>query len=378
MRIRKLLLFLLVSGLFTGAAYGQDPKPSPTVPPGFQPAGPFFGPLTVWRGKRTERVPEIANEPANVTDLILEKQVLYSSCTPGPHPECSIKDAFIKITTKGEDKEGDILTYAYGVRKGKIVGTGAEVIWDLSGAAPGSYTITAGVNDGCGICGKTATRTVEVKAAPDVERIDLSDQELFTECPGAHFVSDHCSLDQMFVAVKVTARGPTEGLSFYYVVTGGKIVGEGPLVKWDLRDAVPGKYDISVGVGKDNILLGKSLSKTLQIKDCPCDPPCPCPYLHLTGPADPVAAGDTVILETDTPPSKGVTFHWTHSGGKIISDPAASILLKIPGDMKNGIIIVNVELQGTDPACNCHIQESFTITVGKGSAAPKKANPELK
>src|SRR5436189_216350 len=30
-------------------------------------------------------------------------------------------------------------------------------------ASPGTYTITTGVNDGCGICGKTDTQTIVVK-----------------------------------------------------------------------------------------------------------------------------------------------------------------------------------------------------------------------
>ena len=37
----------------------------------------------------------------------------------------------------------------------------------MSGVRPGSYTITAGVDDGCGICGETKTQTVEVKECPD-------------------------------------------------------------------------------------------------------------------------------------------------------------------------------------------------------------------
>jgi hypothetical protein len=39
------------------------------------------------------------------------------------------------------------------------------VKWDLSGVYPGSYTIAAGVDDGCGICGKTQTKTVTVAAS---------------------------------------------------------------------------------------------------------------------------------------------------------------------------------------------------------------------
>lgn len=45
---------------------------------------------------------------------------------------------------------------------GKIVGQGPNVIWDLSGVEPGTYTITAGVDDGCGVCGKTKTMEIKV------------------------------------------------------------------------------------------------------------------------------------------------------------------------------------------------------------------------
>jgi hypothetical protein len=55
------------------------------------------------------------------------------------------------------------LTYNYTVSGGKIIGSGAEVIWDLSNALIGTYTITGGVDDGCGICGATKTKTVVIK-----------------------------------------------------------------------------------------------------------------------------------------------------------------------------------------------------------------------
>ena len=41
--------------------------------------------------------------------------------------------------------------------------SGSRVLWDLDGAYPGTYTITAGVDDGCGICGKTITKSVTIR-----------------------------------------------------------------------------------------------------------------------------------------------------------------------------------------------------------------------
>ena len=88
----------------------------------------------------------------SVVDLQLNKNVLTS-----------ISDKQLTVKTTAVDPDGDVLTYQYIVSGGKIVGTGAEVIWDLANTPVGTYTITAGVDDGCGICGKTVTKTVVIK-----------------------------------------------------------------------------------------------------------------------------------------------------------------------------------------------------------------------
>jgi len=41
---------------------------------------------------------------------------------------------------------------------------GGTAIWDLSEVAPGTYKITAAVDNGCGPCGKTETKEVRVLA----------------------------------------------------------------------------------------------------------------------------------------------------------------------------------------------------------------------
>lgn len=67
------------------------------------------------------------------------------------------------IQVKADDPENDVLTYAYKISAGKIVGVGSNVIWDLSEAAPGEYSITAGTDDGCGICGKYVTKSIIIR-----------------------------------------------------------------------------------------------------------------------------------------------------------------------------------------------------------------------
>ena len=64
------------------------------------------------------------------------------------------------VLVDSEDPENDILTYRYSISVGTIIGDGRKVVWDLTEAPPGTYKLTAGVDDGCGICGKYISGTV--------------------------------------------------------------------------------------------------------------------------------------------------------------------------------------------------------------------------
>ena len=80
---------------------------------------------------------------------------------------CANNNEKISVTANATDAENDVLTYNYKVSGGKVVGQGAEVIWDLTGVKPGTYTITVGADDGCGLCCPTKTETVVVKECSD-------------------------------------------------------------------------------------------------------------------------------------------------------------------------------------------------------------------
>lgn len=115
-------------------------------------------------GRRNSRgVPPPVNIPANVTALNLDSTTVTIPCPPGTRSESGCADdASIAVNTVATDAEGDVLTYNYTVSGGRIVGSGANVSWDLTGVRPGTYTITSAVDDGCGVCGTTQTKTITV------------------------------------------------------------------------------------------------------------------------------------------------------------------------------------------------------------------------
>ncbi len=110
---------------------------------------------------RNSNIPVCTNHPPKVDELILSATEIIIACDRKSCFDSNRRE--ISIITAASDPENDPLVYNYAISGGKIVGKGAKVVWDLSGVSPGTYTITAGVDDGCGICGETKTQSVVIK-----------------------------------------------------------------------------------------------------------------------------------------------------------------------------------------------------------------------
>lgn len=145
-------------------ALGPDAFRRSSDPHGF--IGQFF------IGRRNSRgVPPPVNQVPNVTALNLDSTTVTVPCPPGTQSATCTDDASIAVNTVAVDPENDVLTYNYTVSGGRIVGSGANVNWDLTGVQPGTYTITSAVDDGCGVCGTTQTKTITVAACADCKPI---------------------------------------------------------------------------------------------------------------------------------------------------------------------------------------------------------------
>ncbi|HQZ96417.1 MAG TPA: hypothetical protein PLP21_08865 [Pyrinomonadaceae bacterium] len=226
-----------------------------------------------WIGRRDKRLGEVVNQPANVDSVSLSDMVITLPCRPGTTSKSGAcnDSKTISVSTKASDPENDVLTYNYTVSGGRIVGTGANVQWDLSSAQVGTYTIVTGVDDGCGVCGKTDTKTIRVE-----------------ECP-----------------------------------------------------------------------------------DCQAPPKtCSCPTLSVSGPAGITNPGDTMTFTASA--SGDVTYNWTVSAGSIESGQGTpSITVRTTKEMAGSNVTATVNIGGTDPTCNC----LTTASDNGGVAAIPTATP---
>ncbi len=217
-------------------------------------------------GRRNGRKGEVVNQFANVTNLALGETVVSPPCPPGQTPKsgqpCS-DDQTVSVATTAVDPENDVLTYNYTVSGGRIVGTGANVSWDLSGAQPGTYTITAGVDDSCGVCGQTQTKTITVQA-------------------------------------------------------------------------------------------------------CECEVKCLCPTLGVTGPASETAPGETMTFTANVSGGSGetVTYNWTVSAGTIIEGQGTPVIkVATTPEMAGSNVTATVDIGGVCDACPKNASETGIITV---------------
>ncbi len=236
------------------------------VPAGFQTSTDPHGFIVqFFAGRRNLRAKEIINQPANVTNVELSEATVWLACPPGTRStsgKCA-DDFSVNVATTAVDPEGDVLTYNYTVSGGRIVGQGANVTWDLTDARPGTYTITTGVDDGCGICGQTQTRTIEVKECDDCERI------------------------------------------------------------------------------------------------------CECPTISVTGPAGTVQPGDTMTFTANVSGGSqpSVTYNWSVSQGTIIEGQGTPSITVDTDGLENTTITATVNVGGPDPACDCPETASDTGVV---------------
>jgi hypothetical protein len=176
-----------------------------------------------WAGRRNARTPPpVPNIPADVTGVTLDSTTVVLPCPPGRVPRSGTAcndDLTVGVKTDAKDAEGDVLTYSYTVSGGRIVGQGANVNWDLSGVRPGTYTIISAVDDGCGFCGKTQTKTITVTQCDCVEPVRPC------ACPTSFTVSGPSDLVEIGATATFTANvsGGSNSPTYNWSVSSGTI-----------------------------------------------------------------------------------------------------------------------------------------------------------
>lgn len=113
------------------------------------------------------------NAPAAVS-FKASKSVVYSPADCPAGGACAEGGMAVELAAEVKDPDGDEVAYSYSATGGRIKGEGANVTWDLTGLAPGTYTANVEFDDRCGCVGFTSvTVTVDrcsCESAPSAQR----------------------------------------------------------------------------------------------------------------------------------------------------------------------------------------------------------------
>lgn len=117
---------------------------------------------------------------------------------------------------------------------------------------------------------KLKYRIREYNGFADVTTLDLSANEIHPVCT-VESLAHACEMSvSSQIDVSVTAVDPeNDPITYKYSVSGGKIIGSGSKVIWDLSGVKDGTYIIEAGADDGCGICGEIMKKTVIVKECP-------------------------------------------------------------------------------------------------------------
>ena len=164
------------------------------------------------------------------------KEPPTASCSVNPASVFAGSNDAVALHVTANSPDNLPLTYGYTATGGTVEGTGPEARWNSSGVGPGSYTVTAKVDDGKG---GTTSCTADIRVE---ERPHHPPTISCSASPTSIKVGEHSM---------ITCNGNSPDnlpLIYNYSASGGKITGSGPQAEFDSRGVQPGTYNVKAEV----------------------------------------------------------------------------------------------------------------------------------
>ncbi len=182
-----------------------------------------------------------------------------AACSAQPGSVYAGSGDIVAVRAQASDPDGDPLTYSWTATGGSVDGTGSDVRWNSAGLAPGTYTVTARVDDGKG---GTASCSADVRVEVKPNRPPMLS----------------CSADRSTVLVgervRITGQGSDpdgDPLTYTWRASGGQVIGSGASVELDTSGLAPGRYAVT-GRVDDGRGAGADCSVNVEVQAPPPPP----------------------------------------------------------------------------------------------------------
>jgi hypothetical protein len=222
------------------------------------PNGFIFG-LSV--GRTNERIdPVLPNQPPTVNLEIGAVSAVATNVVRASASTVCVGDR-VALRANASDPDGDTLLYSWTSTGGRIVGEGQNVSFDTAGLAPGDYTVTVQVDDGCG-CVAFDTKTIRVEnCVPPLVCFD----------PNLTVSQDRSSVRAGEV-VNLSTPGVTGGqnygsVSYAWTASAGTITGSGTSARLDttgVSDGTTIQVRVTASSSEGNCSASGSANVTIE------------------------------------------------------------------------------------------------------------------
>ncbi len=286
----------------------------------------------------------------------------------------------IEFTANVVGGNQDELAYYWNVSAGKIVdGQGTPTISVSTSRKMASTELKTTVKFGKdGFCdGKClngeASTTLQIEKRTSYTRskllrlweLKLSSTQAPLWCPISESDLQACSKkDEKLKIEAVAAKDHKKTRRFNYKVSGGRIIGEGRKVIWDLSQTGPGIYTISGWIVR-NGKRGNLISKTVTRGICPvCDPGCECPTVEIESSQDLVKSGETIKLVAIVKGGDQTTtsVKWKVKNGRIVGKRKRSVIVDVDSSATGKNLEIVLIVDGLCTACVKVFTKTISIT----------------
>jgi hypothetical protein len=192
----------------------------------------------------------------------------------------------------------------------------------------------------------------ESNSFANVNEVTLDETRLVLQCPpGMRPLGGQNVSEDMVVRVSTMASDlENDPLGYAYFVSGGKIVGRGASVDWDLTGVEPGIYSLVAGVDDGHGIMGKTVRKRIAVESCNGCGLIECPTITITGPQA-LEAESVFTANVSGGSQDSVSYDWSVVGGEVVEGQGTpSILVKIHTRTGGS---VTVRIGGLDPRGSC-------------------------
>jgi outer membrane protein OmpA-like peptidoglycan-associated protein len=160
--------------------------------------------------------------------------VVTASCSVDKSTIVADSGEMIEATAQGSDTYNHPINYTWTATGGRVDGSGPQVRWQPADAAPGTYTISAHLDDNRGNSASCSSDvTVQPKPAPPPPTMSCSAN------PSSIQVGERAT-------VTATVNDSTgTALTYSWQANSGQVVGTGASVQFDSTGLAPGDYTVT-------------------------------------------------------------------------------------------------------------------------------------